>query len=119
MLRLVTIDSYNSEIGLAVVTNGQINFSVPVHLLEPELTVDSKEDSPLVKKVYESINLQAAYAIDYTFVVLSITTDNTKLQYNSEEFVKAIVDNKAVHVQLYEPITNSVFFLPVHMVEFV
>lgn len=119
MLRLVTIDSYNSEIGLAVVTNGQLNFSVPVHLLEPELTVDSKEDSPLLKKIYESISLQAAYAIDYTFVVLNITTDNTKLQYNSEEFVKAIVNNKAVHVELYEPITESLFYLPVHMVEFV
>lgn len=123
-LRLVTIDSYNPKIGLAIVTDGEIKFSVPIQLLGMDcIFIDddpiSEEEKLFLKLVKGHINYQAAFGLDYTFTVISITMNNTDLEYMSEQFISALANNMAVHVGLYETSTDSLFYLPIHMVEFV
>lgn len=120
----MTIDSYNPKIGLAIVTNGEIKFSVPIQLLGMDcIFIDddpiSEEEKLFLKLVKGHINYQAAFGLDYTFTVISITMNNTDLEYMSEQFISALANNMAVHVGLYETSTDSLFYLPIHMVEFV
>ena len=122
--RLVSITEYLQKIGVAIVSNGVTSFSVPLQLLgtEPIIMGDEPEnerEKEFHKQITNSISYQTAYGIDHTFTVVSITVKGKELSYMSQEFIFALANNEAVHVQLYEQSTDSLFYLPIHMVEFV
>lgn len=122
--RLVVIKEYYPKNGTVKVTNGErgAHFVVPVQLIGIEYKIpDLEKDVNYLKEIEQYIIAQSTFAIDRTMVCNSITCSNKlyqDIEYMSDAFINALANNEAVHVELFESFTDSLFYLPIHMVEF-
>lgn len=122
--RLISITEYFPENATVKVSNGVHTFSVPIQILGIEYRIpdlNSDEDRDYLSKIQSYISTQSTFAIAKSMVCLDISCSNELyrgIAYMNDKFIAALANNEAVHVGIYESNTDSYFYLPVHMVEF-